>query len=723
MAFLACLKAGIIAVPVFPPHPARKDTLVMFTKIVQECGAVFALTNSSYSHLKKLASLKDALSRFSSKKNTDASWPDDLTWIVTDTMQNGGSRWGRSKTPQLPTPDKSDLAFLQFTSGSTSAPKGVMITHGNLADNLEKITAELEASQDTVVVSWLPQYHDMGLIGSYLGILYCGGNGYYMSPLTFLQRPMMWIEAVSRFRGTHLQAPNFALKLTARKFDKSKYTSVDSKSLALVLDLASVKHIINAAEPVTEDSIDAFCEAFCPYGLDKRVIYPTYGLAEHTVFVCSGGKQRLTVSKHALEVDGVVKLLADGSNNSDLTSRLIGCGFPSKQNVDVKIVSTDTYQALSENQVGEIWIRSDSKASGYYKKPFESKRDFCAVIGQAPPTEDNGEVVDIASGYLKTGDLGFLHRGELFICGRIKDLIIVGGRNYYPQDLEATAEDSDKRIRPGCSAAFTVDPISGSDEEVALIFELREVPDTKVCALFLICTILYCHLLFDSLKTFIPSPMQLKDVESMCSGLVKALKGSIMQEHSLALSHVVILRPRTIPKTTSGKIARAWCRKAFMNKTLNSIYSTSFSNNQQESNGSSRVVNGPRQRAVDPQTIRSMEKSEILSKLKADISNIVSIPATSISTNSDLATMMDSLSLSQFKGQLEVQYATTLSDEYLFREGSTINKLVEVVKLGYAPDDNEENGAGSSSPPAAAGSAGGVAGALGCPPGVCCTVM
>jgi acyl-CoA synthetase (AMP-forming)/AMP-acid ligase II len=290
----------------------------------------------------------------------------------------------------------------------------------------------------------------------------------------------MWIEAISKYHGTHLQAPNFALKLTARKFDASKYAKTGTS-----IDLSSVKHMINAAEPVTEESIEAFCKAFCPFGFDRNVIFPTYGLAEHTVFVCSGGKQRLTVSKQALEMDGIVKEVsaAGGTENGEV-SRLIGCGYPAKQNVDVKIVSPETFGSLGQNKVGEIWIRSDSKAAGYHKKPFETKRDFCAMLGennvQTEPNDDNAEVVDTSNGYLRSGDLGFLHNGELFICGRIKDLIIVGGRNYYPQDIEATAEASDNIIRPGCSAAFTVDPISGEDEEVALVLELREMPDAKV---------------------------------------------------------------------------------------------------------------------------------------------------------------------------------------------------------------------------------------------------
>lgn len=467
LAFIACLKIGVVPVPVFPPHPARYDSIVSFSNIVNSSGAKIALTNGEYQQAKKLGKIKEAL-KFRRSSAGQQGWPEDLKWIVTDHNQTAHSS---KQTPSFPHPNNEDLAFLQFTSGSTSEPKGVMITHFNLSDNLTKITTELSASSDTVVVSWLPQYHDMGLIGSYLGVLYCGGSGYYLSPLTFLQRPVMWIEAISKYKGTHLQAPNFAFKLTSKKFGLSSGSYTNKN-----LNLSSVRHIINAAEPVTEEAIDMFTNTFAPYGLNRSVIFPTYGLAEHTVFVCSGGKQKLTVSKKELELDGIVKVLTNEEESGLETSRLIGCGFPSKQKVDVKIVNAETFQPLKEDRVGEIWIKSDSKAAGYYRKDAETLKDFGAMLAV------NGTIPksNLKEGYLRSGDLGFIHNNELFICGRIKDLIIVGGRNYYPQDIEVTAESCDERIRPGCIAAFTVDPISGHDEEVALLLELREVPDAKV---------------------------------------------------------------------------------------------------------------------------------------------------------------------------------------------------------------------------------------------------
>lgn len=676
--FIACLKAGIVAVPVFPPNPLRRDTLQMFSKIVKGCGAHVALTNTEYSHAKKIANIRDALRI----QKTSAAWPDDLTWIATDTIL----AQKQSKTPssiQLPSkPNRSDLAFLQYTSGSTSDPKGVQITHGNLAHNLHIITNELQAAEHVVVVSWLPQYHDMGLIGSYLGTLYCGGSGYYLSPLSFLQRPMLWIEAVSHYKATHLQAPNFAFKLTARKFNPEEYATSQS------LDLSSLQHVINAAEPVDEESMQAFHTAFGRFGLPQNVIVPTYGLAEHTVFVCSGGKQRLTVDKEALETQGKVIVVdtpsgaaaTTGSMNVAAVSRLVGCGFPSKQNVNVKIVDGENRRELKEDVVGEIWVDSPSKAAGYYGMEAETREDFHARLA-----DDN-----IQEEYLRTGDLGFLHNGELFIAGRSKDLIIIGGRNYYPQDLEATAEATSDLIRPGCTAAFTIDTTHEGGEEVAMVMELKEVKN-----------------------------------QGLCQALATSIRSAINQEHSLGINELVFIEPRTIPKTSSGKIARSWCRKAFLNGSLKVIFRQSFktsaSSFETEARQSDVRVEQIRSH-MDANAVRGMEKSELLTRLTTDIAIMASIPESSVDKSTNLVSILDSLTISQFKGLLESKYFTKLSDEYLFRESTTPQKLVEVVKLGFAPDDGEGEQS-SAHTTVETGKASGLAGALGCPPGVKCVIL
>lgn len=675
LTFLGCVKAGIIAVPVFPPNPLRRDTLNMFCQIVNSCGATTALTNMEYNHAKTIGSIKSKLTSWKTNNSNTAGWPENLTWLVVDDAKHAGGL-SSVQIPKQPTDGGSQIAFLQYTSGSTSAPKGVMITHDNLAHNLTTITSELKAVEDTVVVSWLPQYHDMGLIGSYLGALYCGGSGYYLSPISFLQRPMIWIEAVSKYQATHLQAPNFAFKLTARKFEASSYSKE-------TLKLGSVRHIINAAEPVDKASLTTFYDTFGQYGLQK-VIYPTYGLAEHTVFVCSGGRRIISVDKEALEKDGEVKVV-DNSNGSDqASSRLVGCGSP-PDSIKLRIVNAESQQGLKADRVGEIWVSSPSKAAGYYRKPEDSVSDFNAQI--------EGESCD--AGYLRTGDLGFLHQGELFICGRLKDLIIVGGRNYYPQDIEGTAEGTSNLVRLGCSAAFTIDSTKEGNEEVALIMELKEG------------------------KTPI----------NECVELVKQIRSSVTQEHSLSLVEIVLLEPRTVPKTSSGKIARSWCRKAYVGKTLKVVYRHAF----KSTDGAEPLEVEPTTAASTPDpssvplnadAIRALSRAELKSKLVADVSRVANIPPGNVETDSPLVGMMDSLTLSQFKGLFERNYAITtpLSEEYLFREGTNVAKLAEVAKLGYAPDDGE-TGAAAAAAAVPSGTAGGLAGALGCPPGVVCAIL
>jgi acyl-CoA synthetase (AMP-forming)/AMP-acid ligase II len=683
----------------------------MFAGIVATCGAKVALTNQSYNYQIKLKSIQDALVTKLHKRNV-AAWPESLAWIVTDAsisskrpVRATKATGSTTTAPLNRAVPSSQVAFLQFTSGSTSDPKGVMITHGNLAHNLHCIVSELKATEDTIVVSWLPQYHDMGLIGSVLGCLYCGGTGYYLSPLQFLQRPAMWIEAISKYSATHLQTPNFALKLTARKWKDEVGGTKQAEPTKL--DLSTVRHVINAAEPVDEESMRVFYETFEPHGFKRGVIYPTYGLAEHTVFVCSGGRQILRVRKHELEVGGTVvewvaanqgSISSSNNNNADntaddataLVSTLVGCGYPKAQGIDVVIVNTETCSAVAEDVVGEIWVHSASKAAGYFGKEQETREDFHAKLSGSGSESD---------GYLRTGDLGFLHNSELFICGRRKDLIIIGGRNYYPQDIEATAEASSDKVRLGCSAAFTIDPTHQGGEEVAIVMELKEVPPTK-------------------------------DAEGVCLALANHIRSAINQEHSLGISSIAFLKTRTVPKTSSGKIARAWCRKGYLAGTLQEVYRKNFTSDSPAAEAEPTVpsttqadVNGSSSSPMpkDATAIRALSKTDILRHLINDLSRVSNMPVTSIDKKAPLVHMLDSLTISQFKGMLENNYAVKLSDEYLFREATTATKLVEVVKLGHAPDD--VNGEASGTMAVDTGKARGLAGALGCPPGVVCCIM
>ncbi|KAL7545201.1 hypothetical protein ACHAWF_008552 [Thalassiosira exigua] len=686
--FLACLRAGLVAVPVYPPHPDRKDSVGAFVGIARGCGAKVALTNGEYAQAKRLGKLKGAFGAKAKLRGNAGgeapppTWPEELVWVVTDRepLQNPPDTFVKRGSM----PDPHEPAFIQYTSGSTSAPKGVTLTHANLAHNLYAIVDELKADEETKVVSWLPQYHDMGLIGSLLGVLYCGGSGYYMSPIAFLQRPAGWIEAVSEHRGTHLQAPNFAFGLAARKFDEKRYckgtggTTVDEGGKAVrPLDLSCVKHAVNGAEPVTEKSIAAFEKAFAPFGLKEGVIYPTYGLAEHTVFVCSGGKGKLSVKKKELEEDNKVVVVENGGGEG--TIGFLGCGFPLHQNIDVRVVDPARRVALPDGTVGEIWINSPSKAEGYWGKSDEETRaDFRAVLDNMKETSEK------FGGYLRSGDLGFLHEEQLYICGRIKDLIIVGGRNHYPQDIEATAEDAAAEfVRPGCSAAFSIGSKSGDlgdYEEVVLAMELKEPP---------------------------PDASKLEGVADM-------VRSEIFKEHSLALSCVVLVKARTMPKTTSGKIQRSRAQQGFRGKTLQEVYRkeyptgdvSDFGPTQAQGENQKRPEPNP-QKQLTPAQIRAMDKPAIREMLLDCIAGLAHVSKSSIKDDVPLNTLMDSVTLAQLKGILEGRYGVKpMSDPYMFNDSTTVKKLVEVVKVGEARDDTGE---GATSTPSS-----GAPGCCGC---------
>jgi acyl-CoA synthetase (AMP-forming)/AMP-acid ligase II len=616
VSLIACFKAGIIAVPVFPPDPRKqKKDLHHFISIQSSSGAEVVLSHSLYNVAKKMSAIKNIFS--------GSSWP-DLRWISVDGVISKAKT--AKKTPtldELPALSDTDIAFLQYTSGSTSEPKGVMISHGNLAHNEMLIATELKTSTDTVCVSWLPQYHDMGLIGSYLGLLTCGGAGYYLSPISFLKNPVQWLKSMSEFRATHTQAPNFAYALVTRKYLEM---SVEARK-SLQLDLSSLQHMINAAEPVDDDALTMFYDTFSPFGLPPDVIFPTYGLAESTVFVCSGGSQRLEVVRESLEGRRVevvggeqqqqeeqeeeeeegkekeegggeggedeeslltgeenTKKESSSSRESSQTVVVVGCGYPSRgEGVTVIIVDPDTGDMLQEDDIGEIWVDSPSKALGYWEKPDVTATEFFAKPTNYPTSDT----------FLRTGDLGFMHNSELFICGRLKDLIIVRGSNHYPQDIERTVEAACPQLRAGCSAAFSMKSSGGVKQEeqsnshtegVMYVAEVKadvspseysSIIDTaraavtsdhgvslllvallKVSRVFLYLLYFYTQSFFAKLISFLlSSPITKITITHNCIVFIFSMRCAVLQT-------------RTVPKTTSGKIARSWCRRAWVDGTL-----------------------------------------------------------------------------------------------------------------------------------------------------------
>lgn len=509
-AFLGCLYGGVVAVPVYPPDPARFNrTLPRLQAIVEDAQPLVALTTSP------ILSLIEALLPQAPEFRA-------MRCLATDNLAEAlAEEW---RDPAL---GGDALALLQYTSGSTAAPKGVMLSHGNLLYNERMIQRGFHHTDQSMMVGWLPLYHDMGLIGNVLQPLYVGFPCILMSPLAFLQRPFRWLQAISRYRGTSSGAPNFAYDLCVRKIPPDQRAS---------LDLRSWSKAFNGAEPVREDTLDRFATAFEACGFRREAFYPCYGLAEATLFVSGGLEDALpvvrTVRGTALEHHRVV----EASTAEGDVRTLVSCGR-TLLDQEIVIVHPESLTRRQPNQVGEIWVAGPNIAQGYWNRPGETEHTLRAYLA------DTGE-----GPFLRTGDLGFLKDGELFVAGRLKDLIIVGGQNHYPQDIERTVEQSHPALRPGCCAAFSVD--GGGEERLVVMAEVdrryepvRERGDGG-----------------RALEGELEHSLEAEVV-------VRAVRRAVADQHDVHVSRVLLLKAGSIPKTSSGKIQRHACRASFLEGT------------------------------------------------------------------------------------------------------------------------------------------------------------
>ncbi|MFE5140720.1 fatty acyl-AMP ligase [Streptomyces fagopyri] len=493
-AYLGCLSAGVVAVPGVPPQGRSQNhrALLRTRRLMADADVrvilggrdVMAALAGTAEHLPELAG---------------------ITRVATEDIPDEAA--GSWREPDL-TADS--VAFLQYTSGSTSAPRGVMVTHGNLLDNERIITERMGHTPEVIeeyghelFVSWLPVYHDMGLIGPVLNAVHLGVTATFFSPLHFLQRPERWLNAVSHY-GPHTSGgPNFAYELCLKHA---------TPELLDGLDLSRWRVAFNGAEPVRAATLSRFTETFAAAGFRREALYPCYGLAEATLIVTGGSVPAPPT---------LVESAGTGPHAGATDAVAVGSGRPGP-GTTVVIADPERQEELPEGEVGEIWVAGASVAKGYWRNALATRQTFRAALR-------NRE-----GHFLRTGDLGFLRDGELFVTGRLKDLMVIDGRNHHPQDLELSAEMSHWALRPGCTAAFSVD--AGEEGERPVL-----VAET--------------------------APEALGESEK----IVDLIRGAIGEAHGLPVRDVVLIHPGTIPKTSSGKIQRRATRTAYLDGTLSPV--------------------------------------------------------------------------------------------------------------------------------------------------------
>jgi len=543
VAFLACLAAGAVAVPVFAP--ARSRHLDRITRIATDCGARLVVTDSP-----SLAAVRSHVEPLL------GHLPGTAVWTAGDPAPAAGAEW------VAPQHDLDGLAYLQYTSGSTSSPRGVMVTNRSLLHQARLATGGMQLDRSDVHVTWLPLFHDLGLVLGVLVPLSLGSTIVLMPPVAFIQRPLRWLAAIDRHRATVSHGPTFAFDLCTRR------VGADDRGR---LDLSTWRVSGVGAEPVRADTLERFTRAFAAQGFRLETLTPGYGLAEATLIVANRDRTGpVTISD--VDADALAaNRVEPASPASRLVRRLVSNGRP-LGDTEVAIVDPDAGRRLPAGAVGEVWVRGDTVAAGYWDRPEETAAVFgCRLAGGDGP-------------YLRTGDLGALRDGHLYITGRSQDLIVVRGRNHYPHDLELTVSLSHEALATGRGAAFTVEV--QDEERLVVVHELdrshlRTEPDE----------------------------------------IVQRVRRAVAEEHELTVGGVVLLRPGGLPVTSSGKIQRGACRDRYLGGELDVAHAWSA--------GAEREAAGPAAEpdSSPPAAVTARPAGEIAAWLTRRISTAARLPA------------------------------------------------------------------------------------------------
>lgn len=511
--FFGCLFAEAIAVPVACPDPRKLDIEIpRFAHLMNDCSCRVALTTRVYHAIALAGRTWSALTNIASSRKV--KWP-KLTWLSTD----GLSPLAPTAKRPIPSPKASTVAYLQYTSGSTSDPKGVMINHGNILHNVNSICVQAKVKDDSVLVGWVPLFHDMGLVGGPLTTLFSGAHLVFFSPMSFLQNPVLWVKAMHQYRATHTESPNFGYEFLLRNLDDQTLKGID---------LSSLRYTLFGGEVMRPRTFERLATRLHKTGFRAESMTNIFGAAEATLYLAGGGVDyppMLTVDTKALETK---RRAIPQSPNLRSTTTLIGCGIPQLES-DLRIVDPVSTRLLPEGEVGEVWLSSPSVSQGYWGKSLEqNEQTFRARVADDPSPLRT---------YLRTGDLGFIQRDVLFICGRVKEMMIFNGRNIHPMDIELCVMTSHPAIRQGCVVAFSVE--EQDQEKLVIVAEIKN----------------------NSLHN--------------AADAATAIAQVLADQHNLACKAVLLVRSGTLPKTSSGKLQRYRAREQYLNHQLALIHSLS----------------------------------------------------------------------------------------------------------------------------------------------------